>query len=273
MTAETSSNTDQFVEPVAYEASARFDLTGRTVLITGAAHGLGLAVATAFVGAGAAVALLDFDEASLLARTAEMQLRGRASARVVDVRDDEAVQRAVDSVAAEFGGIDVVINDAAIFPTAPMTETKAGMLMAALDVNVAGQMRTVTAALPHLLASSYGRIINFSSVTYFLGEPAGLGAYIASKGAVIGLTRSLARELGTHGITANVIAPGAFPTRAEHGVHADQAAFDREVVEKQSIKRRGDVQDIATAVLFLASDAASFITGQTLLVDGGWAFN
>lgn len=273
MAADSSSNANPFVEPVAYEAARRFELRDRSVLITGAAHGLGLAMATAFVGAGAKVALLDFDEVALQARTAEMQVRGRATARVVDVRDEDAVQEAVDTVASEFGGIDVVINDAAIFPTAPMKDTKADMLMSALDVNVVGQMRTVSAALPYLQVSGRGRIINFSSVTYFLGEPAGLGAYIASKGAVIGLTRALARELGVENITANVIAPGAFPTRAEHGVHVDQATFDREVIGVQSIKRRGDVQDIASAALFLASDAASFITGQTLLVDGGWAFN
>lgn len=268
-----SSDRKEFVEPVAYDAADRFSVRDRAVLVTGGAHGLGLGIATAFLGAGARVGILDVDGAALEAQRNSMKAHGTIVSRVVDVTDDESVQQGVDQVAAELGGIDVVVNDAAVFPTAPLAETSAQMLSAALDVNVVGYLRTVTAALPHLLKSEHARIINFGSVTFFLGEPAGLGAYIATKGAVVGLTRALARELGPQGITANVLAPGAFPTRAEHGVHEDQAAFDRQVIDVQSIKRRGEVADIAAAAIFLASDAASFITGQTLLVDGGWTFN
>lgn len=264
---------ERFIEPVAYDAVERFDLRDRIALVTGGAHGLGLAIATAFLGAGAKVGILDLDGEALEARAPEMAARGKVVTRAVDIRDDAAVQAAVEDIATELGGMDILVNDAAIFPTGPLAQTESQTLTAALDVNVVGYLRTVTAALPYLRASGRGRIINFGSVTFFLGHPDGLGAYIATKGAVTGLTRALAREVGVDGITANILAPGAFPTRAEHGVHEDQAAFDRQVIDVQSIKRRGEVNDIATAALFLASDAGSFITGQTLLVDGGWTFN
>ncbi|MFF2844098.1 SDR family NAD(P)-dependent oxidoreductase [Paenarthrobacter sp. NPDC057981] len=262
-----------FIEPVAYDAVQRFDLRDRVALVTGGAHGLGLAIVTAFLGAGAKVGVLDLDGEALEARMPEMAARGKVVARAVDTRDDDAVRAAIDDIARELGGIDILVNDAATFPSAPLAETDSKTLTAALDVNVVGYLRTVTAALPYLRASGRGRIINFGSVTFFLGHPDGLGAYIATKGAVTGLTRALAREVGVDGITANILAPGAFPTRAEYGLYEDQAAFDRQVIEVQSVKRRGDVSDIASAALFLASDAASFITGQTLLVDGGWTFN
>lgn len=260
-------------EPVAFDAVGRFELSGRVAVITGAAHGLGLAVATAFVGAGAKVGLLDIDADGVFEAQERLSQRGIAVARTLDVRDEHATLIAVNELADELGGIDILINDAAVFPSRPLAETDFDELRNVLNVNVTGYVATTTAALPYLRASGRGRIINFGSVTFFLGYPDGLGAYIATKGAIVGLTRALAKELGPSGVTANVLAPGAFPTRAEHGMYEDQAAFDAEVIERQSIKRRGSVEDIAASALFLSSDAASFITGQTLLVDGGWAFN
>lgn len=260
-------------EPTAFAAAERFDVRGRAALITGAAHGLGLAMATAFVGAGAKVGLVDIDSESLKSAESVLGERGLTVTRTVDVRSSEATEAAVSEIAEELGGIDILINDAAIFPSGPLADVDMDEFTNVLDVNVAGYTRMIKASLPYLRRSGRGRIINFGSVTFFLGNPDGLGAYIATKGAVVGLTRALAREVGPAGITANVLAPGAIPTRAEHGLYEDQQAFDREVVRVQSIKRRGSVDDIAAAALFLGSDAASFITGQTLLVDGGWTFN
>ena len=122
-----------------------------------------------------------------------------------------------------------------------------------------------------MLARGGGSIVNIASVTFFSGEPL-LASYVASKGAVIGFTRALAREAGPEGIRVNAVAPGAFPTAATE-IHADQEALWRGVIEGQSIKRRGEVEDVARAIAFFAGDDSRFITGQTLLVDGGLMLN
>jgi NAD(P)-dependent dehydrogenase (short-subunit alcohol dehydrogenase family) len=261
-------------EPTAFGA-ARFDLQGRAALVTGAAHGLGLAIATGFAGAGCAVSLLDVDatavdEARRLIEDARPSTVVHGEA--VDVRDTSATVGAVDRAIAAHGRLDILVNCAAIYPVDPIDSMPTSTLMDVLDVNVAGYARTVQAAHGALVASEHGRVINLASITFYLGFPAGLGAYIASKGAVLGLTRALARELGPAGVTVNAIAPGAFPTRAEEIIE-DRAAYDIQILSSQCLKRRGDVGDIAGAALFLASDAASFITGQTLVVDGGWVFD
>jgi NAD(P)-dependent dehydrogenase (short-subunit alcohol dehydrogenase family) len=258
-------------EPVAFSAGERFDVRERRVLITGAAHGLGLAMATAFAGAGAQVALLDVDEDGLEAAHAEHFDDGSATAIACDVSDEAQVAGALDTAVSALGGIDAVINSAAVYPVKPLATAPPDHLAEVFDVNVGGYARVVRAAHSALLESGRGRVVNLSSITFFLGFPDGLGAYVASKGAVIGLTRALARELGPAGITVNSIAPGAFPTRAETIIE-DRTAYDQQILDAQCVKRRGEVSDIACAALFLASDAASFVTGQTLVVDGGWVF-
>jgi NAD(P)-dependent dehydrogenase (short-subunit alcohol dehydrogenase family) len=141
-----------------------------------------------------------------------------------------------------------------------------------MNVNVVGSFRVSRSALPYLGAYQRGRVVNFASVMVFTALPAGRAAYVASKAALIGLTRAQARELGPLGITVNAVAPGAVPTFREANSAEEQCRLDDWLIERQCIKRRGTVDDIAAATAFLASDAASFITGQTLLVDGGWAF-
>jgi NAD(P)-dependent dehydrogenase (short-subunit alcohol dehydrogenase family) len=262
-------------EPTAFDAGGRFALDGRRALVTGAGHGLGLAIATGFAGAGASVGLIDLDaDAVEAAATHIREVRSGVAvhAEALDVRDDAGVGAGVARTIDALGGLDILVNGAAIYPVGSI-ETMASMVVRdVLDVNVAGYARMVQAALPALATSGRGRVLNLASITFYLGFPDGLGAYIASKGGVIGLTRALARELGARGVTVNAIAPGAFPTRAEEIIE-DRAAYDVQILSSQAIKRRGDVGDIAAAVLFLASDAASFITGQTLVVDGGWVFD
>jgi NAD(P)-dependent dehydrogenase (short-subunit alcohol dehydrogenase family) len=253
-------------EPTAHGAHERFTVAGRRVVVTGAAHGLGLGVVTAFSGAGASVAALDIDAGALDRFDADAAVHPVA----VDTADDASVAGAIAEAAERLGGIDAVVNCAAVYPTAPLVG--ATHLMEVVNVNVAGYLRTVQAAHPWLAASGHARVVNFASITFYLGFPDGLGAYIATKGAVVGLTRALARELGPAGIGVNAIAPGAFPTRAEN-IIPDRAAYDEVIMSSQCLKRRGTVDDIAAAVLFLTSDASSFITGQTLVVDGGWVFN
>jgi NAD(P)-dependent dehydrogenase (short-subunit alcohol dehydrogenase family) len=255
-------------EPTAYGAHERFTVAGRRVVVTGAAHGLGLGVVTAFAAAGATVAALDIDTEALERFDGDETVHPFA----VDTGDDGSVTGAVAAAAERIGGIDAVVNCAAIYPTAPLATAGSAHLMDVVNINVAGYLRTVRAAHPWLTASAHARVVNFASITFYLGFPDGLGAYIATKGAVVGLTRALARELGPAGIGVNAVAPGAFPTRAENIIE-DRPAFDETIMSSQCLKRRGTVDDIACAVLFLTSEASSFITGQTLVVDGGWVFN
>jgi len=136
-----------------------------------------------------------------------------------------------------------------------------------LSVNLRGTLAVTHAVLPSMHERGGGAIVNVASVTFYWGE-ALLASYVASKGAVIGFTRALAREAGPEGIRVNAVAPGAFPTAAS-AIHADQEKLWREVIEAQAIKRRGEVEDVARAIAFFASDDSSFVTASTFLVDGG----
>ena len=138
-------------------------------------------------------------------------------------------------------------------------------------VNVDAAVVAVQAALPHMRERQWGRIVNVSSITFYGGLPL-LAPYVASKGALIGLTRAWAREFGPYGITVNAIVPGAFPTDAEK-IHPDPEGYSRFVLDHQAVKRRGHPGDIATALMFFASDEAGFVTGQALNVDGGWVMH
>jgi NAD(P)-dependent dehydrogenase (short-subunit alcohol dehydrogenase family) len=253
-------------EPTAEDVAQGFAAAGRRALVTGAAHGLGLAVATGLRGAGARVVGLDVDRAAVERVAAEHGLEG---AVVADLADGEATERAAGEALERLGGLDVLVHCAAVFPLGTLATTPVDVAAGAVDVNALGGVRLVQATVGALRASPAGRIVNFTSTTFLGGVPPEMGGYIVSKAAVIGATRALARELGPDGITVNAIAPGAFPTRQERAMIEDRAAFDAQVLALQAIKRRGDVRDVAAAVLFLASPAAGFITGQTLVVDGG----
>ena len=135
-------------------------------------------------------------------------------------------------------------------------------------VNVDAALVCVQAALPHMKRQRFGRIVNVVSITMYGGWPL-LLPYVTSKGALLGMTRAMARELGPHGITVNAVSPGAFPTDAEK-IHPDPEGYERFVLEHQSVKRRGAPEDIANAMLFFAAEGSGFVTGQTLNVDGGW---
>jgi NAD(P)-dependent dehydrogenase (short-subunit alcohol dehydrogenase family) len=246
-----------------------FDLTGRLVLVSGAGHGLGLATAAAFAGAGALVAAMDID-VSVLEKVATEQ--GFRAVLKADVQDTSSVDNAVAEAIGRLGGLDVVVNAAAQYPTGSLIDEPAELMEDVFATNVAGYARVVRAAFPALSQSRAGRVINFSSVMAFSADPPNLGAYVVSKAAIIGYTRALARELGPHGICVNSLAPGSIPTRST-AVVGDVAAFQERLMGIQCIKRFGRPEDIAATVMFLASEGAGFITGQTLLVDGGWIFD
>ena len=246
-------------------------LAGRTILYTGAAGGLGLETTLAMLRTGARVVAVDNDEAKIAAlRQAAEGLAGLTIARL-DLGDLAGLRSGLEAVSDHLGGFDVVINNAAIYPSKPFEAYSIEEMQLIQRINVDAGIVCVQVALPHMKAVGRGRIINIASVT-LSGGWADLSPYVQSKGALVGLTRAWAREFGRWGITANAVAPGAFPTDAEK-IHPDLEAYERRIYEHQAIQRRGAPADIANALMFLASDAASFVTGQTLNVDGGWWMN
>jgi 3-oxoacyl-[acyl-carrier protein] reductase len=246
-----------------------YGLEGRVAVVTGAGGGLGGAICSALALAGAAVAAVDVERGKA-ERVAESVSRegARCSAFETDVSDRSSVEEMAERVAEEFGGVDILVNNAAIYPSRPWTEITEEEWDEVLAVNLKGYFLCARAAYPHMRGRGRGRVLNVASITFFIGF-ANLLDYVSSKGGVVGFTRTLAREVGPEGITVNAISPGAFPTDAEK-IHPDPEGYNRWVLDQQSIKRRGTPEDIGNVVAFLASDAASFITGQTVEVDGGW---
>lgn len=248
-------------------------IQGKTILYTGAAGGLGLPATVHFLREGATVLAVDHDADKLAALT--QAAKAIPDARLVpvqaDLRDLSGFRTLLEDQAQRLGGLDVVINNAAIYPAKPFEDFTIEEHQAVQRVNVDAGIVAVQVAMPAMRAKGWGRILNIASITFY-GGWANLSPYVASKGALVGLTRAWAREFGPHGITVNAISPGAFPTDAEK-IHPDPAGYSRFVLDHQAVKRRGQPADIAAALAFLASDAAGFISGQTLNVDGGWVMH
>lgn len=243
-------------------------LNGRRVLYTGAAGGLGLPTTLRLLETGAKVVVLDNDGAKIAQLEAEAD--GASGLEVVqcDLSDLEGLRATLDGLIASGGGFEIVINNAAIYPSKSFEDFTLEEMQLVHRVNVEAALVCVMAALPSMKQKGWGRIINISSITV-AGAWDNLVPYVQSKAALIGLARGWAREFGAYGITVNAIAPGAFPTDAE-AIHPDRDAYEKRIIDSQAIKRRGRPDDIANALMFLASDASGFITGQTINVDGGW---
>lgn len=248
-------------------------VAGRHILYTGAAGGLGADATLAFLAAGARVFVIDNDpgKCDRLAERASADGLNGLEIRRSDLADHDALALELEQAQADLGGFDIVINNAAIYPSKPFEEYSLAEQQAVQAVNVDAAIVCVMASLPHMREQEWGRIINIASITAFGGWDK-LSPYVQSKGALIGLTRAWAREFGKYGITVNAVAPGAFPTDAEK-IHPDPEAYVRFVIEHQSVKRRGTPTDIAAILSFLASEQAGFITGQTINVDGGWVMH
>jgi 3-oxoacyl-[acyl-carrier protein] reductase len=244
---------------------------GRTVLLTGAAGGLGIPTALAFLSAGATVVAVDNNEDKIEKLHAAAQNHDKLVLLRAELSDLDGLRARLTSTASAVGGIDIVINNAAIYPSKPFEEYTIAEHQAVQKINVDAAIVAVQVALSGMRAKSWGRIVNVASITMY-GGWALLSPYVASKGALVGLARAWAREFGPYGVTVNAISPGAFPTDAEK-IHPDPQGYSRYVLEHQAVKRRGTPSDIASALIFLTSDEAGFITGQTLNVDGGWVMH
>jgi 3-oxoacyl-[acyl-carrier protein] reductase len=244
-------------------------VAGKTAIVTGAATGIGAATAQLLAERGARVLAVGLQPEALRETVAAIEAEGgEAVAFEADVSDPEAIKAVAAEAQHSFGGADILVNNAAIYPIGPWHEAEAAEWDEVFRTNVRGYFLLAKAVRPQMLARGGGSIVNVASVTFYYGEEE-LLSYVASKGAVIGFTRSLAREAGPEGIRVNAVAPGAFATAAT-AIHADQDALWDKVLTSQSIKRRGEVEDVALAIAFFAGDDSRFVTGQTLLVDGGW---
>jgi NAD(P)-dependent dehydrogenase (short-subunit alcohol dehydrogenase family) len=247
-------------------------LLGRCALVTGASRGLGRRFARVLAQAGADVVVTSRTADSLREVVAEIGALGRRAVPVVlDVRDPASITRAVDEAAAALGRIDILVNNAGCNIRKPALEVSWEDWNTILDTNLRGIFFVAQAVGRGMVSRGYGRIINIGSVTCVAGY-AGLGPYGASRGGVKQLTMSLAADWGPQGVTVNCLAPGWFKT-AQNAVMYENAEWVSYLSERIPLRRPGSDGDLDGPLVFLASDASAYVTGQTLLVDGGISVN
>jgi gluconate 5-dehydrogenase len=243
---------------------ALFSLTGRRALVTGSSQGIGLALARGLAGAGAEVVLNGRDEAKLAAAA-----QGIPGARTLpfDATDHAAVRAAVDGFEADTGPIDILVNNAGMQHRAPLEDFPPEAFEMLMRTNVTSVFNVGQAVARHMIARGQGRIINIASVQSALARPS-IAPYTATKGAVANLTKGMATDWARHGLNCNAIAPGYFDTPLNAALVADPA-FSAWLEKRTPAGRWGRTEELVGACIFLASDAASFVNGQTIYVDGG----
>jgi 3-oxoacyl-[acyl-carrier protein] reductase len=246
------------------------NFAGKKILLTGAAGGLGYGSALEFVRYGARLIALDIKPEQGEQLQSEAKKIGSGSLIYInqDLADVDGLRKTVEELVKREGAIDVLINNAAIYPAKTFEEFSLEEYRRVQTVNVEAGIVCAQVLVPAMKQQRYGRIVNITSITVY-GGWANLYPYVASKASLIGLARVWAREFGPYGITVNCIACGAFPTDAEK-IHPDPEGYTRFVLEHQCLKRRGTTEDVAHTMMYLASDYSSFLTGQTLNLDGGW---
>ena len=249
-------------------------LTDRIALITGAAGGIGRSIAALFANEGAEVALCDLDGGAVAAAAAEIGASSgrRTLARRLDVRDARAVAKTVRDLMAELGRIDILVNSAGVLRPAPLVDLTEEMWDLHLQVNLKGTFLTCQAVCRHMLDRGGCKIVNLSSdsaLTAFPGE----AAYAASKAGLLALTRSVARELGPHGIYCNAICPGAVRTPMFQALLDRDPDLEKQTASTAALRRIAEPDDVARVALFLASSLSDHITGEHLVVNGGDAMS
>jgi NAD(P)-dependent dehydrogenase (short-subunit alcohol dehydrogenase family) len=245
-----------------------FDLSGQVALVTGASRGLGQYFARALARAGADLILTSRRRGSVEEFAAEVRALGRRAVDLeLDVRDAASIKRMADEAQAEFSQIHILVNNAGCNVRKPALDVTWEDWNLVLDTNLRGSFFVAQAIARGMVAHRYGRIINIGSVTSVFGY-AGLAPYGASRGGIRQLTMSLADDWGPHGVTVNCLAPGWFKTRQNQVLYENQEWLDY-LVNRIPVRRPGMPDDLDAAIVFLASEASRYITGQTLLVDGG----
>jgi gluconate 5-dehydrogenase len=253
-------------------ATGLFQLNGKIALVTGASRGLGREFALTLAGAGADVAITSRTLDALSSTRAAIEQLGRRCFPVaLDVRSHPGIGSAVAAIESNLGPIDILVNNAGCNIRKPALDVTWEDWNTILDTNLRGPFFVAQAVARQMVARGGGRIINIGSVTSVAGY-AGLGPYGASRGGIRQLTMSLAADWGPHGVTVNCLAPGWFKTN-QNAVMYEDAAWVGYLTDKIPLRRPGRAGDLDGALLFLASDASAYVTGQTLLVDGGISVN
>ena len=241
-----------------------FDLTGRRALITGSSQGIGFALAQGLAAAGAAVVLNGRDPGRLAEAAAQVP---GAGVLAFDATDHDAVRAAVDGYERDIGAIDILVNNAGMQHRAPLEDFPALAFERLLQTNIASVFHVGQAVARHMIARGRGAIINIASVQTALARP-GIAPYTATKGAVGNLTKGMATDWARHGLRCNAIAPGYFDTPLNKA-RVEDPAFSAWLEKRTPAGRWGKVEELVGACIFLSSDAASFVNGTTLFVDGG----